>query len=102
MFSYFTKINNINRGSLLYCRESECGGCSECCECGECNEYGNDNEYLINTQTIAKLTKLAKLAKLTNITKPDEVARVNMNIPNVLHLQQSQSVPPVPLLFSYV
>jgi membrane protease subunit (stomatin/prohibitin family) len=93
MFSYFTKINNINRGSLLYCRESEC---SECSECGECNEYGNDNEYLINTQTIAKLTKLAKLAKLTNITKPDEVARVNMNI------QQSQYVPPVPLLFSYV
>ena len=95
MFSYFTKINNINRGSLLYCCESECGessGCSECCECGECNEYGNDNKYLINTQTIAKL---AKLAKLTNITKPDEVARVNMNI------QQSQSVPPVPLLFSY-
>jgi hypothetical protein len=98
MFSYFTKINNINRRSLLYCRESECGGCSECGESSECNEYGNDNEYLINTQTIAKLTKLAKL---TNITKPDEVARVNMNIPNVLHLQQSQSVPPVPLLFSY-
>ena len=98
MFSYFTKINNINRGSLLYCRESECGVSSGCSECGECNEYGNDNEYLINTQTIAKLTKLAKL---TNITKPDEVARVNMNIQNILHIPQSQSVPPVPLLFSY-